>query len=348
MSNKITEKYFSQANFADREEEVLAEVLAKTGFELEKEIFRGVIYQKNKVGSLIYKGEYQGKPAVLKLQGLKPEVDEAKILEKFSEQNGSQKVRLPELFAYEFFDEKKGYGYLITEYIDALKIFEMPFANDEEMNDFAEFYQEYRTSALTKPWLEPENLDVVKFSLDRAENWQKISESVGRLKKEDYEPYLEKYLEKYLEIVKKHFADFAMVFSHGHLTADDVYKMPSGQYVILSNLFWSYRPQWYDLAFNIWACLLHIRDVGYTFEEMIEYVNKWLDVYRQIPVVKLDPDFDKKIHLLLLERTMGSILVDLGAGDFYGEKENRKYFEYLLSLHQRLFDYLAEKFENHL
>ncbi|MFZ5365039.1 MAG: hypothetical protein ACOZBH_02465 [Patescibacteria group bacterium] len=339
MSNKIIEKYFSQANFADREEEVLRQVLTETGFKIEKEIFRGVIYKKEKVGSLIYKGEYQGRPAVLKLQGLKPEVEEAEILKRFLDQNGSAKVRVPALYASQGWDEATGYCYLITEYIDAPKIFEMPFASNEETRDFADFYQEYRTSVLTKPWLESESLDAVKFSMDRVENWQKISESVSRLKKEDYEPYLEKYK----ELAAKHFASVPMVFSHGHLTADDIYKMPNGQYVILSNLFWSYRPEWYDLAFNIWACLLKIRDVNYSFEEMIEYVNKWLDVYRQIPVVKLDPDFERKMRVLLLERTMGSILVDLGAGDFYGEEKNKKYFDHLLKLHQRFFNYLAEK-----
>lgn len=74
MSNKITEKYFIQDDFSQRETDVLAQVTAETGFIVEKEIFRGIIYDKNKVGSLIYKGTFDGKPAVLKLQGLKPEV----------------------------------------------------------------------------------------------------------------------------------------------------------------------------------------------------------------------------------------------------------------------------------
>src|SRR3989338_9159052 len=72
MSNKITEKYFTQDDFSQREADVLAQVTAETGFVVEKEIFRGMIYDKSKVGSLIYKGTLDGKPAVLKLQGLKP------------------------------------------------------------------------------------------------------------------------------------------------------------------------------------------------------------------------------------------------------------------------------------
>lgn len=36
MSNKITEKYFAQDDFSQREAEVLAQVTAETGFVVEK------------------------------------------------------------------------------------------------------------------------------------------------------------------------------------------------------------------------------------------------------------------------------------------------------------------------
>ena len=150
MGNKITEKYFTQDDFSRREAEVLVQVTAETGFIVEKEIFRGVIYDKNKVGSLIYKGAFGGKPAVLKLQGLKPEIEEGEIIKHFTNQNQSKSVRIPILYAYKPWTENRGYGYLITEYIDAPKIFKMPFATSQQMNDFARFYQEYRTSALTR------------------------------------------------------------------------------------------------------------------------------------------------------------------------------------------------------
>jgi hypothetical protein len=98
MSNKITEKYFGHANFTDNEQELLNAVKTKTNFQLEKKIFRGKIYDNDKVGSLIYKGIWQNKPAVLKIQGLQPDVDEIDIINRFNNQNESAKIRLPKLY----------------------------------------------------------------------------------------------------------------------------------------------------------------------------------------------------------------------------------------------------------
>jgi len=114
---------------------------------------------------------------------------------------------------------------------------------------------------------------------------------------------------------------------------------------VLSNLFWSYRPEWYDLAFNVWSCLLHIHDTSYTFEQLLLYVDEWLATYHTIPVVQQDNAFERKITALLLERTMGAILVDLGANDFYEKDENKPYLQHLLGLHQQLFNHLAHKLE---
>ncbi|MCL5733829.1 MAG: hypothetical protein M1334_04230 [Patescibacteria group bacterium] len=339
MSNKITEKYFTQEDFSQRGVGALKQVVAETGFAVEKEIFRGMIYDKNKVGSLIYKGTFAGKPAVLKLQGLRPEVDESEIIRRFTDQNQSKLVRVPILYVHKPWTEDLGYGYLITEYLDAPKIFEMPFASTEQMANFARFYQEYRTSALTRSWIKPETQDSLAFTVHRVDHWRKISEHKERLALGDYAPYLMRYY----PLAVKHLPSIPMVFCHGHLTANDIYCLPDNSFVVLSNLFWSYRPQWYDLAFNIWSCLTHIQDTNYTFKQLLEYVEKWLATYRGIPVVRQDKDFERKITALLLERTIGAILADLGANDFYEREENKPYLRHLLDMHQQLFNHLAQK-----
>lgn len=119
MSNRITEKYFEHANFVDNEQRVLEEIKTKTSFQPEKEIFRGQIYDNDKVGSLIYKGVWQEKPAVLKIQVLQPEIDEIDMISRFNDQNESTKIRLPKLYGGLKWNKKDGYGFLLLEYIDA-------------------------------------------------------------------------------------------------------------------------------------------------------------------------------------------------------------------------------------
>ena len=344
MSNKITEQYFTLGDFSQRADEVLAQVTSTTGFVVEKEIFRRTIYDKNKVESLIYNGTFQGKPAVLKLQGLKPEVEEATIITEFPNFNESKRVRPPFLYAHEAWTEERGYGYMITEYVEAPKIFKMPFATAQEMAVFAEFYQEYRNRTFPHrfPWMQVDTDDSIEFSVFRVDHWRKISENKGRLTVSDYAPQLARFY----PLAVKHMRFIPIVFCHGHLTANDIHCLPDNLFVVHSNLFWSYRPQWYDLAFNIWACLLHIRDTNYTIEQLLAYVESWIGSYHKIPVVQEDKDFERKMTIMLLERTMGSILVDLGANDTFALEENKPYFHHLLDLHQKFFDHLAQKLEN--
>ena len=336
MVNRITEKYFTQGDFSQREIEVIKEITQKTGFKLEEEIFRGVIYEKDKVGSLIYKGDYKGKVAILKIQGLQPEIDEVEMMKRFMEQNRSSKARVPEVYTYKKWDKDTGYGFLIIEYVEGSKIFEMPFATENQMRDYVAFYRQYRVLALVDPWVKPEVENSLKYTMGRIENWRKISEHKGRLEKKDYIPFLEEFkplAEKY----------FPLVFCHRHLSANDVYKMPDDSYVLFSNLFWSYCPQWYELAFNFWACMQHIRDTSYALDSLLEYLEEWRKHYKQISVVREDKDFDRKLNINLLERTMGAILVDVGVNDFYDKPENQKYFKHLLKLHQDFFNYLVRK-----
>lgn len=341
MENKITEKYFDQEDFSQKEREALKQVMSETGFEPEEEIFRGVIYEKDKVGSLIYKGKYNDNLAVLKLQGLKPEIDEGEMIENFEKQNKSSFVRLPSLYFHKPWSKDRGYGFLITEYIKAPKIFEPPFAYDNQMAEFGRFYQEYRTRAITRPWLKQEAKNSLDFTLKRVENWRKISEHKTRLKKEDYIPFLERFY----PLAQRHFPSIPLVFCHRHITPNDIYKMSDSSYVLFSNLFWSHCPQWYEPSFNIWSCMQHIRDVDYKFEDLLKYIERWRGHYHEIPIVQKDGDFDRKLNINLLERTIGAILVDIGVNDLYDKPENQKYFKHLLKLHQEFFNYIAKKLE---
>jgi len=341
MGNKITEKYFIQANFADQAQRVLAEIKARTNFQPEKEIFRGQIYDPDKVGSLIYKGVWRKLPAVLKIQGLKPEIDEIDMISRFNEQNDSKKIRLPKLYKGSKWNELDGYGYLLLEYIDAPKIYQPPLADQEQKEDFCRFYQEYKTKCLRQPLFarQPHEKNSLVFVNQRVLHWQKIAEA-----KEQLTEVNKKRVEKFLNIAGRHLPSIKMEFMHGHLTYNDLYKISDNEYVLMSNLFWSYRPEFYDSTFHLWAGLNSLHNKNIKLEQIIEYLQNWFGQYKKIPVIKQANDFNGKFNLMMAERCLGALLIDIK--NKHQQKGQNNLVNYLSRLFADLFEYFTDKLEN--
>ncbi|MBU1132163.1 hypothetical protein KKC32_02875 [Patescibacteria group bacterium] len=328
--NKISEKYFGKHTFHPDIKKITAQTIDETGFKIKKEIWRGIIYDKNKVGSLIYSGEYNAKPAILKIQGLKPEIDEIDIFNLFKKNNLSAKIKLPELFAKKKYSRKTGFGYLIMENIPQKKIFAPPFASEKQIKLFCEFYNEYREKVFAVPWWK-NSINTEKFILQRLAGWIKISKH-----KKFWDENLQGIrVKQFRKIIKANSDKIPMVFSRGHLSCNDLY-LQKNKFVLLSNLFWSWRPKYYDLAFNLWACLLKL-PADYSFEKTILFLEKWITAYRSIPWIKKQKDFDEIFYILLLERLLGSLVIDVRAGN-QPKSEQKKLFE----LHLKLFDYFAK------
>lgn len=340
MSNKITEKYFEHVNFADHEKRVLDEITTKTNFQPEKEIFRGQIYDKDKVGSLIYKGIWQDKPAVLKIQGLQPDIDEIDIIKRFNKQNKSTKIRLPKLYDGSKWNKQDGYGYLLLEYIDAPQIYQPPFATPEQIKDFCALYQEYKTKCLREPLVEkePNEQSSLVFTAQRISHWAKIAQSKGHLVEAEV-----KNVEKFLSLAGQHLPSIKMEFMHGHFTYDDIFKLSDNEYVLMSNLFWSYRPEFYDTTFHLWAGIKSLRDKSVNIERVKEYLQNWLEEYRKLPVVMQDADFERKFDIMMAERCIGATLVDIQNQHY--EKDHSNFIAHLTELFRDLFKHFADKLE---
>lgn len=308
MGNKITDRYFDQPNLAADEKRILDAITTATHFQPEKEIFRGQIYDANKVGSLIYRGTWDGKPTVLKIQGLRPDIDEIDIIERFIAQNESAMIRLPTLYAGSKWNESDGYGYLLLEYVDAPRIYEPPFADAEQQKTFCAFYQEYKSKCLRVPLFEKEanEYSSLVFTTQRVSHWAKIAQSKKHLSSENV-----KSLETFLQLAGRHLPSIHMEFMHGHLTYDDIFKVPNGDYVLMSNLFWSYRPEYYDAVFHLWAGIKSIRDAHVTAEQVILYLESWKKNYQALDDIANDKDFERKFNMMFAERCIGALLVDI-------------------------------------
>ncbi|MFA7209429.1 MAG: hypothetical protein WC120_04030 [Parcubacteria group bacterium] len=340
MGNEIVEKYFKHANFADEEKRALAEIIAKTDFRPEKEIFRGRIYDDDKVASLVYKGVWRDRPAVLKIQGLQPEIDEIEMIGAFNGQNGSAVIRLPEFYGGSKWDGRSGYGYLLLGYIDASRIYQPPLADRERMDDFCSFYQEYKTGCLRKPFFpkEPNEQSSLVFTAQRVAHWARIAQSKGHLTGAGV-----KNVERFLSLAGRHLPSIGMEFMHGHLTSEDIFKLPDNGYVLMSNLFWSYRPEYYDTTFHLWYGLKSLRDQKMTVVRIKRYLQDWLEAYKKIPVIMQDADFERKFDMAMAERCLGALLVDI-RNQHYAEGRER-YIGHLTGIFQELFGYFADKLE---
>lgn len=338
MANKITEQYFTHTTLADNEKKILDIITKETNFKPEKEISRGQIYNNNKVGSLIYSGFWEDRPAVLKIQILKIDIDEIDIISKFNNQNQSHRVRLPQLYKGLKWNEKNGYGYLILEYIDAPKIYQPPFANQSQIKDFCSLYQEYKTKSIIKPFIEQEitETSTLFFTSKRILHWAKIAQSKGSLNK-----YHIKNIEEFLSIAGKHLPTIKMEFMHGHLTPYDIFKFSDQEYVLMSNLFWSYRPEFYDSTFHLWMSIKSLRDQSIKFDQIIQYIQNWLDEYKKIPIIMKDNDFEKKFNISMAERCIGAILLDITNQDY--ENDSERYISHLTQLFSDLFKYFSNK-----
>lgn len=214
------------------------------------------------------------------------------------------------------------------------------------MKIFLDFYGEYLQSIPARPWFSYKQY-VLRDAFNRVDNWARISqERMGELFNLNNNPIfdweengLSERVVKYKEVLEKNQSLVSVRFQHKHLTRRDIRVLPDGSYVIFSNLFWAYAPEWYDTTFHIWESLKSVRGEKFAFEEAKKYVEKWLEAYQAIPQIKFDRNFEKKFHLNLLERMLGTLLVDLIADDSGLAPED---FKRMFVMHEQLFDWLAE------
>lgn len=130
---------------------------------------------------------------------------------------------------------------------------------------------------------------------------------------------------------------------HGHFTYDDIFKLSDKEYVLMSNLFWSYRPEFYDTTFHLWAGIKSLRDQRNSLEQIIKYLQNWLEEYKKIPIIARDADFERKFNIMMAERCIGAPLVDIRNQHYARDREDC--IAYLTELFRNLFTYFTDKLQ---
>jgi hypothetical protein len=125
------------------------------------------------------------------------------------------------------------------------------------------------------------------------------------------------------------------------MSGDDIkYDAANNQFIVMANLYWSFRVNYYELTFPIWVDIMHIRNRDLKLSDIIKRINSWGLQWRK-ELYDHDPTVQKQYWFNLLERAVTTVMLDLGSSEWPENeiKEKRR----LLKIWQELFDWIIEK-----
>lgn len=303
----------------------------------ESALFTGVYYDSRKVGSYIAKVQNgDGNTAVLKLQLRSLPFDEGFIIHSLEKELKTNHVRPVKILYDKPWSEDRGFGYLIFEDISHLpNLWKNAPTMQEDRLLHKRFIGALCNSVLPfkQPWIEKPSLNLNEKILEAFKHFQKIAQNSSHHHITDAE--LEPFTQKYFEIIQKKGVDKELVFTHGHLSGYDVkYDQQNDQFILMANLYWSWRPKNYELVFPIWVDLMQIRDTSLTFSNFLDRVMTWVEIWSE-EITK-----DRNFWLLLLERSILTIMLDLGASEWKDDEVEQK--RALLESWKTFFNWLVE------
>lgn len=316
--NHITNNALSSDDGVELIKTALQEIENKIGWWIckEEKIFSGVYFDSKKVGSFITKIKNNNKEtAVLKLQLRPLPYDEGFIIRHIQKYKKSDAITIPRIIKDEPWNESNGYGYLIFEDFTHLPNLWLNNVTDEnDRNLHAKFLKEFITKMLPVPsWLKQPDISQKKIRMQTFDHFFEIAQA-SAYHHIDPEIVME-IKKKYFEVINK--IDLGdLHFTHGHMSGKDIkYDSTENKFILFANLYWSYRPEFYEFTFPIWVDIMHIEDKKVTLYDLIQRINDWIKAFSQtLP----EYNFDKSelFWLGLLERSALVVMLDLGSSEW--------------------------------
>lgn len=294
-----------------REQEILLDINSITGFKKEKEIWRSDYVGTGRVGAVHYQGMMGGRHVVLKIQGVKPVISEAYMIEQFQKQNRSKLIRPPLIFDYLPWSEEKQYEAFVMELVTGRRVVESgKILTKENIAEFFQIYREYKINCVTKPWLTlPNKEGLIDELLDRLIKMSEEVKPTSRLRDEGDK----ELVREAGEVLKKVYLNTELEFCHGHFSVEDL-MYQGDQVVLFSNLFWKWKYPLYDLVFGYhWEMLTLARVEGITSETVEEQRKKWKDEMLKVAKEIDSENHEKLFTTALLERAVAGLMIDTHA-----------------------------------
>jgi hypothetical protein len=311
--NEISHLHHERPNLAEREDDIVAEVSESIGYKPEKLMGRSHWWGSKEYGAFHYEGSFESKPAVLKVQGVKPATSEVETIKAFKEANRSKLIRPPYIYASIPWNEDLSYEAFVMEKVEGEKVVHIPF-KEGELDTFFMLYDDYRKNAgLETPWVDKPEMSTSEMVKGRFTSWIRSRAEIypdhPLIEKEDDE-----LIDQAVETLMKGYENVELEFVHGHFGTGDVIKS-GGDYVMLSNLYWTWRPPVYDSIFGYhWYRYIVIGSEGVTKEVLEKHKEVWMGKINNIPQVQGE-EGQRLFKLALLERAAAGLNLDALVSD---------------------------------
>lgn len=311
--NDISASYSSPLDLRKRSSEVLADAVSRLSFTPEKLLSESGWWNPNgPLGAIHYFGTFEGKDAVLKIQGVKPSVSEADMIQSFARNNSSALIRPPHLYAALAWDDTRSYEAIVFEHIHGPRLVPTP-ATREQIQSFFNVYTEYRQHCLQNPWVQRPALTLSESVKTAFQRWRSASFSIfpdhPLRKAED-----QSLIDAAVNTLITGYSGVEPEFVHGHFGETDLYHQ-GDNIVLLSNLYWSWRAPLYDAVFGYHWYMYHLASAdSITPSEIEAQRHLWLSAITErvqaLPIVNPSKTPADLLRLALLERAAAGLNLD--------------------------------------
>ncbi len=304
----LQKAYEEGADMSVREKEILDDIVTKTGFTPKEVIWRSSYWGTNKIGAVHYLGEFESQSAVLKIQGVKPEISEIFMIRQFATQNRSKIIRPPKILSTLTWSDSAGYEALIMEYVTGKKVLESKKLQiKDNIQVFLRHYLEYRQNCLPKkPWLPK----------PRQSNWGETVDKLITTSQKAYPDHPFRQVGDF-ELVRKVgqllvgiYSRVSLEFVCGHFSVEDLIYQ-GNQVVLFSNLFWKWKYPFYDAVFGYHWFMYELGNIDEITPDQVEQQRElWLSQLLDLPWVRESPHNLRLAKAALLERAIAGLIID--------------------------------------
>ena len=312
----VSDDYFKSIDLSNQKQKIITFLQNIKNLKINPQTIWESRYWGKGIGAFQIEGEFFvndfWQPVIIKIQGPKPKLSEAKIISLFEKQNQSLLIKTPKVIFYQPWKKSLGFEIIIFEKVNAYFIIKPHLPADlNQLKEFFFVYQEYRQKALNKSFFQK---PAIKFSyLKLFTKWQKI-------RQENNLSYLidqknDQFLKQIASFLDKVFITVPLEFQHRHLSVYDIKKTKDNNYYLFSNLFWGWAWPLYDVVFGFMWFILGLAE--YKTSVIKKQIKLWEQTIHQ--TVKNTPKilnkFQQKtllyLHLAFLERYLAALNLDI-------------------------------------